>query len=208
MPTENQGASTSLSRALDDEHGKLTDDGIIGGKTFRRILKLIINALPIGGKGTRVYETPHGRAIDATATGAAAETFPFMGGIGEEGVTVRHGYVGTVMPTIDGTPLDDVPPPELTVGSGAQKVYLVMNFTLQKSDDETRVLGGDLDDVQVESGGTLPDDDGAAGIFYRVLFTANDGVPAPNDIRFSLDWLICDDGSAGGVAELKLGVAG
>jgi hypothetical protein len=60
--------STSLDQRLAKDLGAMPDHGLLSAATLKRHLGLVTLGLPIAGTGVRIYESPHGRVVDATGT--------------------------------------------------------------------------------------------------------------------------------------------
>ncbi len=96
-------------------------------------------------------------------------------------VTIRFGQVNSITPTIDDTPLDEIPAPKLAVVSGV--IYLKVT-----TDEE-----GAVEAVEIESDETLPVASETEGYLTLATVTVADGaVTAINQsVMHSLQCLFC-----------------
>lgn len=137
------------------------------------------------------------------------DTHPFKCGVYTSGplfLTVLPGTINGRMAKLSGQPLDAATRPSLSItSSGSVKVWLKLSFNFDVSDGV--IVNAELDEVNVEAGSTVPDDD-PGGDFYLQIGTVNDGVPLPNAVRHSLWVQVCDNGSGEGEGVLRAGEAG
>jgi len=140
--------------------------------------------------------------IDTGASSAALDPLYV-----ETNGVVTAGTIGGVTPTIGGDPLDDSPPPALTIGSGTKYIVVTINLTLEV-DAGVYVEGySAITSVVIAATTTDP---GSAGMlstdgeFKFKIATFVDGAKTAQFITGSKSIQVCDDGTGDARGALNL----
>lgn len=189
---------------------QIDDDALIKGRTFKKLIVSVMRGMIIAGRGLKPREAPDGIILDVTGLGGAGSQsyHPFQIVVFTVGTSLRAkvilGTVNGIVPDFGPGLLDDVPPPSVFISTSREKKFWLHLTTSLEVVDEFLVSYSPFT-VEVETGLTVPENDGAAGEFYIYLGNVVDGVAQPQPVRTSLWASLCDAGS--GAANLTINQA-
>lgn len=144
-----------------------------------------------GGRGFIEQTAPHTQNPIVIGGSTTLEDYPFNVIYQEDtnSFLITPGTVAGYIPTIDGTPMNQDPPPMLAFG---EVVYFHIITTLYSANDY--VYAYSFDYVNINSGSTKPSDNQSTGNYYVTIATFAGGVKTLQAIRTSLNAFVEDNG--------------
>ena len=179
-----------------DKSVKIPTRGIVGWKKLYPILRVILTKLGIqfSLEGFSAKEI-NGGVHFKTTPGDGDIIHPFLTTLSGTTLGIEPGTFNSMVPTIGGVPLNNVPAPTLTLtGAGLEIISLKSTATL--TDAHGYVHSATLVSVVAGRTTTYPVDNLATGEYYVTVSTYMDGAKTMQAIETSLSAHWCDDGTA------------
>ena len=160
------------------------DDALVKMRTLRAFIARAISMIPTPAGGITVRRTLFGDVWTAAGGGSAASAWQI-----DSSGRINPAYVGFVMPTLGGEPLDSTAN-VLDLTADGDYVYFKLNFTVYWV--ETYLASWTLDSVSVEQGSSVPTED--ADTKYLVLNAISGGAVGPSYFSQSINVRLVDYG--------------